>query len=48
MLELGNDLYLALEPQAELRVRMQQLTRQDFDGDLTLKAGIVCPINRVA
>jgi hypothetical protein len=46
MFQLGNDLGFAFEPQAELRIGMQKLTWQDFDGDFTFEAWIVCPVDR--
>jgi len=46
MFELGNDLGFALEPQTELRISMQKLTWQDFDGDLALETWVISPIDR--
>ena len=45
MLQLGNDLCLALEAQFELRVSMQEFGWQNLDSHLALEARIVSMID---
>jgi hypothetical protein len=46
VLKLCNDLGFAFEPQAELRIGMQELAWQNFDGNLPFEAWIIAPIDR--